>query len=518
MKIVRKLPDAGKSHVANSRVMPWKLLVVDDEPDVRQLTALNLRGFEFAGRPLVLIDAGSAAEARQALRDQPDIALALIDVVMETDDAGLKLVAFIREELRNSMMRLVVRTGQPGMAPERYVIDNFDIDDYKDKTELTAQKLYTTVRSALKSYRDLETIEINRNGLRHILDVTPELYNLERHQLEDYFRGLLLQIIGFCKLGNSAMISTIEGLVATLEGEHISIRAGTGDLDDVPGNEARRREIVELCSQAMLTRKSPGKLRSGSMAVPLRTNDKTFGFIYLEAGECLSAVDGELIQIMANQCAAAIHNFHLHCSLEKSYDEAIDMLGEVAEFKDNTTGQHIHRIQEYTRRLALELGLDQVTATAYAQASRLHDVGKVGIPDDILMKPGVLTSHEFAVMQTHPRIGEAILIHSSSLALARSVALTHHERWSGGGYPEGLKGEEIPLESRIVAVVDVFDALTSVRPYKEPWEPERAVELLSNQSGVHFEPRVVDAFLRLFQRGALDDLIASAQSENAVRF
>ncbi|MDA8255985.1 MAG: hypothetical protein M0Z99_10185 [Betaproteobacteria bacterium] len=167
MKIVRKLPNADKPHLAKPRVMPWKLLVVDDEPDVRQLTALNLRGFEFAGRPLVLIDAGSAAEARQALHDQPDIALALIDVVMETDDAGLKLVAFIRQELGNAMVRLVIRTGQPGMAPERYVIDNFDIDDYKDKTELTAQKLYTTVRSALKSYRDLETIEINRNGLRH---------------------------------------------------------------------------------------------------------------------------------------------------------------------------------------------------------------------------------------------------------------------------------------------------------------------------------------------------------------
>lgn len=514
MKIVRKLPSASHPDIARPRVAPWKLLVVDDEPDVRQLTALNLRGFEFAGRPLTLIDASSAAEARQALRDQPDIALALIDVVMETDDAGLKLVAFIRQELGNSMVRLVIRTGQPGMAPERFVIDNFDIDDYKDKTELTTQKLYSTVRSALKGYRDLQTIELNRIGLRRILDVTPELYNLERGQLEDYFRGLLLQIIGFCKLGNSAMISTIDSMMATLEQGRVSIRAGTGDLDDLPGNEARRREIVDLCSQAMLTREAPKRLRSGALIMPLRVRGETFGFVYLESDECLSTVDTELIEIMANQCAAAMNNFFLHRRLEESYGHAIDMLAEVAEFKDGTTGSHILRIEEYTRRLALELGLDEETAEAFAQASSLHDVGKVGIPDEILKKPGALTADEFNVMKNHPLIGGSILSRNPSLSLARSVALTHHERWGGSGYPDGLKGEAIPLVSRIVAVVDVFDALISKRPYKGPWDPERAIEQLRTDAGKHFDPGVIDAFLRLYGRGALDDLIANVLAEN----
>lgn len=513
MKIVRRLPDADNRDVAKPRVKPWKLLVVDDEPDVRQITVLNLRGFEFAGRPLQLIEAGSAAEARQAMRENSDIAVALIDVVMETDDAGLQLVAFIRNELGDSMMRLVIRTGQAGLAPERYVIDNFDIDDYKDKTELTAQKLYTTVRSALKAYRDLQTIELNRIGLRRILDVTPELYNLERDQLEDYFRGLLIQIIGFCNLGHSAMISTIDSMMATLEGETVSIRAGTGDLDDTPEHEARRREIVELCSQAILTHKAPGRLRSGALIMPLRVRDETFGFVYLEAGERLRAVDGELIQVMTNQCAAALHNYFLHCRLEESYEQAIDMLAEVAEFKDGTTGSHVRRIEEYTRRLALELGLDAETATAYAHASCLHDVGKVGIPDDILKKAGALTSEEFDVIKSHPRIGDTILRRNPSWTLARSVALTHHERWSGTGYPDGLKGEDIPLESRIVAVVDVFDALVSVRPYKKAWHPEKAVEHLKRESGLHFDPHIVEAFLRLYDRGELADLVASAKAE-----
>ncbi|MCF8149401.1 MAG: DUF3369 domain-containing protein [Burkholderiaceae bacterium] len=485
------------------------MLVVDDEPDVRTLTILNLRGFEFAGRPLQIIEAGSADDARRVLREQPGIALALIDVVMETDDAGLRLVEFIRNELPNDMIRLVVRTGQPGIAPERYVIDNFDIDDYKDKTELTAQKLYTTVRSALKSYRDLQTIEINRAGLHRILDVTPELYSLHRGKLEDYFRGLLLQVIGLCNLGRSSMISTIDGLVATLEGKDVRVRAGTGDLDDTLDSELRRQEIADLCSRTILNSEASEKLRSSAMVIPMRVHGGVLGFIYLEAHEKLSPTDRELIQIMANQCAAALDNFYLHQSLEDSYDQAIDTLAEVAEFKDSATGAHIHRIEEYTRRLALELGLDHVIADAYAQASRLHDVGKVGIADNILRKPAELSRDEYETMKRHTRIGDSILRRSPSMALARSVARSHHEYWNGCGYPDGLRGDEIPFEARIVAVVDVFDALVSARPYKEPWDPEKAILQLTQESGTHFDPGIVTALIALYRRGELSDLIAS---------
>ena len=411
MKIVRKLAESD-SAAPKLRVAPWKVLVVDDEPDVRRLTALNLRGFQFAGRPLELIEAASAAEAREKLQAHPDIAMALVDVVMETDDAGLKLVEYIRTDLKNRMMRLVIRTGQPGVAPERFVIDNFDIDDYKDKTELTVQKLYTTVRSALKGYRDLQTIELNRIGLARILDVTPELYNLHIDQLEDYFRGVLMQIIGICNLGHSGMISTIDGLVATLEGKELRIRAGIGEFGGGADGELRRHEVTELCSQAVLSHEMPSELRHGAMVVPLQIKHEVLGFVYLESGDELSMDDRELIQVMANQCAAALDNFRLHHSLEESYDEAIDMLAQVAEFKDSATGTHIRRLQEYTRRMAKALGCADAEAEVYAKASRLHDVGKVGIPDNILRKPGKLTAEEFAVMQRHTRIGDTVLARS----------------------------------------------------------------------------------------------------------
>jgi HD-GYP domain-containing protein (c-di-GMP phosphodiesterase class II)/CheY-like chemotaxis protein len=512
MRIVRKAVQPP-SEQNPPRIPPWKLLVVDDEEDVRRLTTLNLRGFEFAGRGLDLIEASSAAEAMDRLREHGDIAAALIDVVMETDDAGLKLVEYIRNEMHNRMIRLIIRTGQPGVAPERYVIDNFDIDDYKDKTELTVQRLYTTLRTALKGYRDLQTIELNRLGLARILDVTPELYDLHRERLEEYFRGVLMQIIGICNLEHSGMIFTIDGLVMTMEGKDVRIRAGTGEFRDGENGKTRREDIVELCTHAFLSQDIPQGLRQGAMIVPLKVRDEVLGFIYLESQSELTASDQELIQVMANQCASALDNFRLHHSLEDAYDEAIDMLGHVAEFKDSATGSHIRRIQEYTRRIARALGSTDDEADSYAKASRLHDVGKVGIPDDLLRKPGKLTADEFTLMKRHTLIGDAVLSRSPSLAVARTVAKSHHEHWDGSGYPNGLAGTDIPYAARLVAVADVFDALVSRRPYKEPWHAEKAVAQIAAGIGSHFDPQVAEVFLRLYRDGALEDLIAAATED-----
>ena len=315
MKIIRTSSPPVSSESTPPRHTPWKVLVVDDEPDVRQLTVLNLRGFEFQRRGLQIIEADSAADAKVKLAAHPDIAVALIDVVMETDDAGLKLVEHIRQERKNTLMRLIIRTGQPGMAPERYVIDNYDIDDYRDKTELTVQKLYTTVRLAIKGYRDLQTIELNRQGLSRILDVTPELYDLHRDKLEEYFRGVLTQLIGICKLGQSGMISTIDGVVMTIEGKDIAIRAGAGDFARDALNEERRHQVSLLCEQVIKGEGAPEGLRDGAIVVPLMVRKELFGFVYLETEEDISSADRELIQILANQCAAGLDNFRLQHSL-----------------------------------------------------------------------------------------------------------------------------------------------------------------------------------------------------------
>jgi CHASE2 domain-containing sensor protein len=177
--------------------------------------------------------------------------------------------------------------------------------------------------------------------------------------------------------------------------------------------------------------------------------------------------------------------------------EVLQRLGIAVEFRDAETGQHIERIGRFCERLALAVGMDPDDAELLRHASALHDVGKVGISDEILTKPGPLTSEEWETMKTHTTIGGNILSGSPSklVQLSQTIALTHHEHWDGGGYPFGLAGEEIPLPGRICAVCDVFDALLSPRPYKDAWPYDRAIAEIERLSGTQFDPALVDAFL-----------------------
>ncbi|MDD3017661.1 MAG: response regulator [Comamonas sp.] len=179
--------------------------------------------------------------------------------------------------------------------------------------------------------------------------------------------------------------------------------------------------------------------------------------------------------------------------------QIVQRLGRAAEYKDNETGMHVIRMSHYAQHLALAAGCSAQWAEDLLNAAPMHDVGKIGIPDAILQKPGKLTPEEWAVMQRHPQIGGEIIGHHPSgvLRLARTVALYHHEKWNGTGYPHGLAGTDIPLEARIVALADVFDALTSERPYKRAWSPEEAMALIESEAGRHFDPQLVALFVPL---------------------
>jgi putative two-component system response regulator len=183
--------------------------------------------------------------------------------------------------------------------------------------------------------------------------------------------------------------------------------------------------------------------------------------------------------------------------LIESHRDLIRRLSRCAEYRDDETGHHINRVSRTTELLARAAGLPAEQMLVIREAAAMHDIGKVGIPDAILLKPGKLTPEEWEVMRTHTLIGAALLAGGNSplLVLSEQVAMSHHERWDGKGYPSGLAGEEIPLAARLVSVCDVFDALTSRRPYKEPWSPERAKEELLAQSGRQFDARLVALFL-----------------------
>jgi CheY-like chemotaxis protein len=219
--------------LGDSGLEPWKLLLVDDEKVVHSVTRLALDGFELAGRGLQFISAYSAEEAREQLAQHDNIALILLDVVMETDHAGLDLVHYIRRELNNKFVRIVLRTGQPGQAPELEVITQYDINDYKEKTELTRQKLFSTVYTSLCSYRDLMALENNRLGLLKVIEASANIF--ERRNLAAFAEGVLQQLTALLYLNKDAMLVQPCGMLARPASNALNILAATGCYSDYEG-------------------------------------------------------------------------------------------------------------------------------------------------------------------------------------------------------------------------------------------------------------------------------------------
>ena len=204
----------------------------------------------------------------------------------------------------------------------------------------------------------------------------------------------------------------------------------------------------------------------------------------------------ELLQALADSTAVAMENVGVYQELEDARLETLQRLALVSEYRDDVTHRHTARVAATAAALARELGRGEDEARLILQAAPLHDIGKLAVSDSILLKPGPLSAEEFETMKGHAAGGAGILADSTSavLRLAQEIALTHHEWWDGSGYPRGLKGEEIPLSGRIVALADVFDALTHDRPYKTAWSPDRAAAEVVRLRGSQFDPDVVDAF------------------------
>jgi CHASE2 domain-containing sensor protein len=223
------------------------------------------------------------------------------------------------------------------------------------------------------------------------------------------------------------------------------------------------------------------------------------GLILLVSYPLAAWAFGMIGMVAANYVAALVERDAFSRQLSQSQLELIERLAHAVEFRDTETGEHIQRIGVLCERLALEIGWQPADAETLRHASAMHDIGKIGIPDRVLLKPGKLDDEEWEIIRRHPATGGEILTGSANplLQMAEAIARTHHERWDGSGYPAGLRADEIPLVGRICAVCDVYDALLSKRSYKESWRVEDALAEIERGSGSHFDPQLVVAFLRL---------------------
>ena len=485
------LAEAG-SHTEKA----WKLLLIDDEPEIHEVTRLVLNNFRFEGKPLQFLSAYNVDEAKRLLQSHNDIAATLLDVVMETETSGLDLVKYIREDLNNHQIRIVLRTGQPGQAPEHEVISNYDINDYKEKTELTSQKLSTVMFASLRAYRDIVTIEASKHGLERVLAASAHIFSHEKSS--EFASAVLSQLTALVGMERGALYCKVANS-KTDEPEALVVSAATGDYEKYVNHRADEGLPAHIFKTLKSACEKKQHLFQQDHYV-LHFTDTLHGESLLYVGETwdLSELDYKLVEVFCTNVSIGFENLHLNQELVEAQMEMICVLAGAAESRSQETAAHVRRVGMLAELLARAAGLNEQEAETLRYAAPLHDIGKIGIPDAILNKPGNHTLDEAEVMRRHAIIGHEMLSHSKRgiFVTAAEIAATHHENWDGSGYPNGLKGEAIPLTGRITMLADVFDALGSKRCYKEPWPTDKIQNFIKEQSGIKFDPVLVDLLFK----------------------
>jgi response regulator RpfG family c-di-GMP phosphodiesterase len=475
---------------------PWKVLIVDDEESVHTITKSVLKNQEIDGKGIEFYSAFSGAEAIEVLSNVEEIAVIFLDVVMESNEAGLEACRKIREELKNDMVRIILRTGQPGSAPENEVIIKYRINDYKEKTDLTASKLFSCMVTAIRSYQDLLNLEQSKQGLKKVIEATKTI--TKKKSIGMFLEGILDQLVFILDASESSVTSERSSCYT------IACDAnGSYQIMSSMGNRPSGKlsfENLPVDIQSIITdshREEANIIRENLYAGHFHFGEDQ-GYIFCLAGSHeLQEIDKNLLNIFSGNINVALENLFLNEEIINTQTELIEKLGEVVEKRSTEASQHVNRVSKFSYLLALDYGLPEINARLLSSASPMHDIGKVGIPDAILLKPGKLTEEEFEVMKTHAQIGHNIFSTSkrSLLQAASVIALDHHEKWDGSGYPNGKKGDDIHIYGRITAVADVFDALYHNRCYKPAWPIDNIVSLFKEQRGIHFDPALVDIIL-----------------------
>jgi response regulator RpfG family c-di-GMP phosphodiesterase len=480
---------------AAPKLAPWKVLLVDDEPDIHDVTKLTLTRFRLDERALTFLHAYTAAEAKEILARETDIALVFLDVVMEREDSGLEVARWMRKDLGNQFTRIVLRTGQPGQAPEERVIVDYDINDYKEKTELDRTKLFTTTFAALRAYRDIMKVEearlaaVNyREGLERVIAASAHIY--QQRNLKDFASGLLQQVVALLHLEQSMLLRLSGASVITGETEY-EIVAQIGEF----GTDVISPQLIAQLDDARRNRIS--RLHGNTYVGFFPNASGKASLLVLKGVEEISDIDAQLLEVFCSGVAIAFDNILLNQEITDTQAELILRLGDVVESRSREAGNHVRRMSQVCHLLAQASGLPDDETAVLTHAAPMHDIGKIATPDAVLLKPGKLTPAEWEVMKQHPTVGLSILDGSSRpiLKAAAVIAHQHHEKFDGSGYPQGLKGHDIHRYARIVAVADVFDALSHKRCYKDAWPVAQVTAHLREVAGHHLDPEYVELLI-----------------------
>lgn len=483
----------AKPEVVNTAVSSqkfWHILIVDDDQYIHDVTTLVLSKMQVDGRPLQLHHAYSAAEARELFQTQPQFCIAFIDIVMETDDAGLQLVEWIRQQQKDKFIRLILRTGQPGLAPEEDIIRRYDINDYRTKTEFTVLKMQTSVLVGVRGYRDIMTIHRSLEAFKRLITSSTNI--LKIRDLEHFATAALENLLALLDLDSSA-IYIVRQETDYDESVRELVLARSGTFDEISDcSKQIGQQVRGRIDHAFST--GENSLNHEYFVGYCRTSVNTCSVLYVEFEDDPAHFNAAIAEMYATTVVLILESLTRQQQVDRSQRELLYIVGESVEARSKETGSHVKRVALMCKLLADKLGLPESYSNNLQMAAPLHDLGKIAIPERILHKAGKLDAEEWEVMKTHAEIGGELMSRSDLpiAKLASRLARYHHENWDGTGYPEGLFGETIPLEARIMAIVDVIDALGSVRSYKLPWPTDEIIAYIQSQSGVKFDPKLTE--------------------------
>lgn len=488
--------------------LPWKILIADDDQDVHTATQLALRGVVFRGRPIEFINAYSAQETLSCLHQHPDTAVVLLDVIMESDDAGLSAVQQIRAQ-GFSLVRLILRTGHPGQAPEREVIVDYDIHDYKQKSGLTTQKLFSSLISALRAYDDLQALEAHRRGLLSVLE---SVSWFDFAAVQRYVDGMLVEFASLARLRTEQVViaarfggpGNSQIRVVASSGQWVLPQEPVQVLEGLPA-EATAAILDSYALAQGLETQGGGTLYVANQGVEV--------VAYAEGAQALADADSVLLEVFLVKVCQAVANYRAFQMVSSERDALLLGLAEAAEQCHGglaPEGMLARLSTAMAHRLDTTLSfpgqIDAELKQNIAVASGLHDLGNLLLPPGLLMQARALSDREQEGMREHVAAGLKLLKpsqeqakDSAMLALAAQIISAHHEHYDGSGYPCGLRGEEIPLAARVVAVADAFTAMLSSRPHRPALNREEAVQAIVAASGTQFDPLVVEAFVQIME-------------------
>jgi response regulator RpfG family c-di-GMP phosphodiesterase len=485
-----------------------RIFIVEDEVIVAHEIAQKLKKM---GHDVIGMTATGEQAVEVALREKPD--LILMDIKLKGGMDGIEAASKIHAQASIPLIYLTALSDEETLQRAK-ITEPFA---YIQKP-ITSRELHIAVEIALYKHavqKELST-QLQRMTAMRLIDQAI----INSHDLQWTMRIILDQVAIQLEIPAVAVIlsSPFSGMLEYFQAygfrnrafENFHLKPGKGFAGQA-FSLGKRLLVTNLRETNLDDERLRWMLTEGYasyVAVPLFSKDRTTGVLELFSTTPLNPTNEwlEFLDTLAQQAAIAVENVSLISQLSsynleilQSYNSTIFSLSAALEMRDNDTQGHSQRVTEMTLRVAREMGFPPDQVDHIRRGALLHDIGKVGIPDAILLKPGPLTDEEWAVMRRHPQLAHDILSRVPFLRPALEIPLYHHERWDGSGYPFGLKGEKIPLAARIFAVVDVWDALLSDRPYRAAWTPSQTREYLRAQAGVLFDPKIVDAFLKVWE-------------------